>query len=76
MLQKLYMGEEENEREMHLETLNVFHATKCTRQKYSKSTEPDSVRTGRDLEDNLTQLPRFTDRVGNKWLDQGHRAGW
>lgn len=66
MLQKFYMGEEENQREIHLETLNVFNATKCTVQKYSKSTEPNNVRAGRHLEDNLIQLPHFTERAGNK----------
>lgn len=29
MLQKLYTGEEETPREMHLEALNVFSATEC-----------------------------------------------
>lgn len=66
MLQKFYMGEDENQREMHLETLNVFTAAKCTRQKCSKSTEPNKVRAGKDLEDNLIQLPHFTDRARNK----------
>lgn len=34
MLQKLYTGEEETPREMHLEALNVFSATECSMQKH------------------------------------------
>lgn len=34
MLQKLYTGEEETPREMHLEALNVFSATEYSMQKH------------------------------------------
>lgn len=74
------MGEEENQREMHLETRDAFNATKRALQKYSTNTEPSSVRAGRDPEDKRIQRPHFIDKAGNKmtcprshsWLVKGH----
>lgn len=51
---------------MHLEALNVFSATECSIWKHSKNTEANNFRAGRDLEDNMTQLPHFTDKARNK----------
>lgn len=80
ILQKFYMGEEESQKEMHLEELTVSTAAKCFTQKHSKTAEPQNFRAGRDPEDNLIPHPHFTDKAGSEmncprspsWLAMAH----
>lgn len=60
------MGEEESQKEMHLEMLTVSSAAKCFTQKHSKTTEPQNFRAGKDPEDNLISHPHFTDTAGSE----------
>ena len=79
LLQNLYMGEEENQRAMQSEALDVFSVMSALH-KNTKNTEPEDFRAGSNIENNLIQLLHFTDKAGNKmtrprshsWLAEVH----
>ena len=73
------MGEEENQRAMQSEALDVFSVMSALH-KNTKNTEPEDFRAGSNIENNLIQLLHFTDKAGNKmtrprshsWLAEVH----